>query len=160
MELPGRQYLEQDTDFLAPHHLFPPRKGGAGTGDVTGRCGRIGGQKENGADGRVGAANKETAVQNKMKTVSQDGGCPDMRAWAAAPGKEMGMPVVRMLQISPGLRQSLDGAPSRLCDKSTVGTWEAPVPAAGGDFQNTAQPSTSPRRHIIIYVSVSQMVMN
>ena len=47
MELPGRQYLEQDTDFLAPHHLLP-RKGTAGTGDVTGRCGRIGGQKENG----------------------------------------------------------------------------------------------------------------
>ena len=38
---------------------------------------------------------------------------------AAAPGKEKGMPVVRMLQISPGLRQSLDGAPSRLCDMVT-----------------------------------------
>ena len=49
---------------------------------------------------------------------------------AAAPGKEKGMPVVRMLQISPGLRQSLDGAPSRLCDKSTVGTWEAPPAGA------------------------------
>ena len=28
MELPGRQYLEQDTDFLAPHHLFPPQRTG------------------------------------------------------------------------------------------------------------------------------------
>ena len=24
MELPGRQYLEQDTDFLAPHPFFRP----------------------------------------------------------------------------------------------------------------------------------------
>ena len=38
---------------------------------------------------------------------------------AAAPGKEKVMPVVRMLQISPGLRQRLDGAPSRLCDMVT-----------------------------------------
>ena len=116
MELPGRQYLEQDTDFLAPHHLFPPRKGGAGTGPVTGRCGRIGGQKENGADGRVGAANKETAVQNKMKTVSQDGGCPDMRAWGCCAGKGKGHAGGTDAADLPGLRQSLDGAPSRLCD--------------------------------------------
>ena len=127
---------------------------------MTGRCGRIGGQKENGADGRVGAANKETAVQNKMKTVSQDGGCPDMRAWAAAPGKEKGMPMVRMLQISPicdraltARRQGSVTWSPRLCDKSTVtrqkpgrrqAEKETPVGIASG---NDARRWERRRRH-------------
>ena len=56
---------------------------------------------------------------------------------AAAPGKEKGMPVVRMLQISPicdrALTARCQGSVTwspRLCDKSTAGTWEAPPAGA------------------------------
>ncbi len=56
---------------------------------------------------------------------------------AAAPGKEKGMPVVRMLQISPVCDRALTARRQgsvtwspRLCDKSTAGTWEAPPAGA------------------------------
>ena len=137
MELPGRQYLEQDTDFLAPHLLFPPRKGTAGTGDVTGRCGRIGGQKENGVRElpREGGATRMPEpgmglLHRERKRACRWYGCCRSPRFAS-------MPVVRMLQISPVCDRALTARRQgsvtwspRLCGKSTVGTWEAPPAGA------------------------------
>ena len=123
MKLPGRQYLEQDTDFLAPHHLFPPRKGTAGTGDVTGRCGRIGGQKENGVRElpREGGATRMPEpgmglLRRERKRACRWYGC-------------CRSPPVCDRALTARRQGSVIWSP-RLCDKSTAGTWEAPPAGA------------------------------
>ena len=104
MKLPGRQHLAQKRIFWRRTPFSAPERRGRNR-----RC-----------DGKVWTDWRTERERGK-------GTPPGRRGYTdagtghgvAAPGKEKGMPVVRMLQISPGLRQSLDGAPSRLCDMVT-----------------------------------------
>ena len=125
MKLPGRQHLEQKRIFWRRTTFSAPERHGRNR-----RC-----------DGKVWTDWRTERERGK-------GTPPGRRGYTdagtghgvAAPGKEKGMPVVRMLQISPVCDRALTARRQgsvtwspRLCDKSTVGTWEAPVPAAGGE---------------------------